>query len=94
MNEYLQDRDEVSGFLEAALEEYENDGDIKALMSAIQRVAEAQGGMTELARKTNLNRQNLYRIFSNEVSPRVNTLLKILRALGYTITIKSLAKAS
>jgi probable addiction module antidote protein len=94
MSTYLQDNEEVFSFLEAALEEYEEDGDIKALMSAIQRVAEVQGGMTELARKTSLNRQNLYRIFSNEVSPRINTLLRILRALGYTISIKKLVKAS
>lgn len=79
------------GYLETALEEYENDGDVKALMIAIQRVAEIKGGMTELARKTNLNRQNLYRIFSNQVSPRFDTLSKILKALGYTVSIKKLS---
>jgi len=95
MKDYLSKSPEnAMGYLETALEEYDSDSDIKALMLAIQRVAEIQGGMTELARKTGLNRQNLYRIFSNEVSPRFNTLLKILKALGYTISIKKLAKAS
>lgn len=94
MKEYLSESPEnTAGYLETALEEYEEDGDIKALMVAIQRVAEINGGMTELAKKTNLNRQNLYRIFSNQVSPRFNTLLKILKALGYTISLKKLATA-
>ena len=81
------------GYLETALEEYEEDNDVRALMIAIQRVAKIQGGMTELARKSGLNRQNLYRIFSNQVSPRFDTLSKILKALGYTISLKKLAAA-
>ncbi len=92
---YLSESPEnASGYLETALEEYEKDGDTRALMIAIQRVAELQGGITELARKSGLNRQNLYRIFSNQVSPRFDTLSKILRTLGYTISIKKLAKVS
>lgn len=92
MKDYLEESPENAvGYLETALEEYENDGDVKALMLAIQRVAEVKGGMTELAKKTGLNRQNLYRIFSNQVSPRFNTLSKILNALGYTVSIKKLS---
>ncbi len=95
MKEYLSESPEnIIGYLETALEEYENDGDTRALMVAIQRIAEVKGGITELAKKTNLNRQNLYRIFSNQVSPRFDTLSKILKALGYTVSIKKLADAS
>jgi len=95
MKDYLSKSPEnIVGYLETALEEYEEDGDTRALMIAIQRVAEIQGGITELARKAGVNRQNLYRIFSNQVSPRFNTLSKILRALGYTVSIKKLASAS
>lgn len=90
--DYLSESSENAiGYLETSLEEYEKDGNTKALMTAIQRVAEIQGGMTELAKKTGLNRQNLYRIFSNKVSPRFDTLSKILKALGYTISLKKIA---
>jgi probable addiction module antidote protein len=58
-------------------------------MRAIQRVAEAKGGISKLAEKTQLNRQNLYKIFSNKISPRFDTLTKILRALGFTFSLKS-----
>ena len=71
-------------------EEYQQDGDTKSLMRAIQRVADAKGGISKLAEITKLNRQNLYRIFSNQTSPRFDTLSKILRALGFTIAIKNL----
>ena len=89
MNSSLKDNYEAIAYLEIALEEYQTDGDTKSLMRAIQRVAEAKGGITKLAEDTKLNRQNLYRIFANKTSPRFDTLSKILRALGFTISIKS-----
>ncbi len=89
MNDSLKDSCEAIAYLEVALEEYQTDGSTKNLMRAIQRVAEAKGGISKLAQETNLNRQNLYRIFSNQTSPRLDTLSKILKALGFTISIKS-----
>ncbi|MDF5715812.1 MAG: hypothetical protein PUP93_18485 [Rhizonema sp. NSF051] len=46
--------------MEVALEEYELDGDLSFFLEALHNVAEAQGGLTQLASKTGLNRQNLY----------------------------------
>jgi probable addiction module antidote protein len=89
INESLQDDCEAVAYLELAIEEYQEDGDTKSLMRAIQRVAEAKGGISKLAEKTQLNRQNLYKIFSNKISPRFDTLTKILRALGFTFSLKS-----
>lgn len=89
INNSLQDDCEAAAYLELAIEEYQKDGNTKALMRAIQRVAEAKGGISKLAQETNLNRQNLYRIFSNQTSPRFDTITKILRALGYTFSLKS-----
>jgi len=89
MDQSLQDDCEAIAYLEVALEEYQSDGDTKSLMRAIQRVAEAKGGISKLAEVTKLNRQNLYRIFANKTSPRFDTLSKILRALGFTISIKA-----
>ena len=89
MNETLQDESEATAYLELAIEEYQTDGDTKSLMRAIQRVAEAKGGISKLAEDTKLNRQNLYRIFANQTSPRFDTLTKILRALGFTFSLKT-----
>ncbi len=89
MNNSLQDPDEASGYLEAAIEEYQIDGDAKYLMRAIQRIAVANGGISKLAQDTNLNRQNLYKIFSSQTSPRFDTFCKILNTLGFELCIKS-----
>ncbi len=90
MNDTLKDNCEAIAYLELALQDYQEDGDTSALMHAIQRVAEANGGISQLAEKTQLNRQNLYKIFSNKTSPRFDTLSKILHALGITISFKVL----
>ncbi|MGE3386042.1 MAG: DNA-binding protein [Bdellovibrionales bacterium] len=38
-------------------------------------------------RLTHLCRENLYRIFSNKRTPRLESLVKILNALGFKLTI-------
>jgi probable addiction module antidote protein len=80
-------------YLEVSLEEYEKDGDIAALLLAIRTIAEAKGRISDLARETHLSRQNLYKIFSNKVSPRFNTLTAILRSLGFTLSLKKIDAA-
>lgn len=60
----LRDPEEATTYLKLALEEYEVDGDTSPFLLALRNVAEASDGMTELAKKTNLNRQNLYRVLS------------------------------
>jgi probable addiction module antidote protein len=97
-DEYMQEQltanpEEIMTYLDVSLEEYENDGDIDALLIAIKRVAEVKGGITELAKKTNLSRQNLYKIFSHKVTPRFDNIVKILNALGYRFAIKKVANA-
>ena len=77
-------------YFEVTFSEYQKDGDTKALMFAIQRVADVRGGITKLAKETKLNRQNLYRIFSNKTSPRFDTITKILKALGIVMSFKIL----
>ena len=87
------DPEKVSVYLEVALDEYEKDGDLGALLLALRTIAEAKGRISDLARKTHLSRQNLYKIFSNKVSPRFNTLAVILRALGYSLCLKKIDAA-
>ena len=94
MQEHLsQSPEEILLYLDVALEEYENDRDIDALLLAIKHVANVKGGMTELDKKTGLSRQNLYKIFSHKISPRFDNIIKILNALGYTFAIKKVVNA-
>ena len=51
-------------------------------------VAKAQGGFTDLARRTGLSRQSLYKALSPEGNPRLDTLGNILSAMGFKLAVQ------
>lgn len=71
-------------YLKASLEE--NSDLPEVFLKAVETVAKSRG-FSNFAKKTGLNRENLYRIFSNERTPRLESLVKILDALGFKLTI-------
>ena len=83
----LKDPQDASLYLTEALIEFEQDHDINNFLKALKDVTEAQGGIGELARKTNLNRQNLYKLLSAKRQPKVETLGTILDGLGLQLCI-------
>lgn len=87
--EDLTDKEEAVAYLKVALEEYEFDRDLDAFMLALRNVAEAQGGITELAKKSNLNRPNLYRVLSGKGNPRLLTLYSVLTAMGFRLSVEA-----
>ncbi len=52
-------------------------------------VAARAKGMTEVARKTGLSRESLYKALSKEGNPEFATILKVMRALDLKITAKA-----
>ena len=85
--ESLKNPEEAFGYLQVAIEEYQEDGDSEALLVALRNVALAQGGIAKLAKKTHLNRQNLYNILSKKGNPRLDTFGTILKGLGFKLAI-------
>ena len=92
LKERLQDPDYARDFLDASLEEYERDGNKEAFLRAVRYVAEAQGGLTNLAEQAGLNRPNLYKALSDEGNPKLETIGAVLHALGYRLSVESLNK--
>ena len=84
----LKDVDEAEAYLQVALEEYDHDGDYEAFMLALKNLAEAQGGMQKLSRKAHLNRENLCRVLSRSGNITLETLSKIIHALGFRLTVR------
>src|SRR5438105_2594210 len=76
--ENLKDRSYAAGYLTAALEERE-----EVFLLALRDVAQALGGMAELAQATKLNRENLYDMLSAEGNPRLSSITAILDKLGF-----------
>lgn len=79
---------EADLYLQVAMEEYREDGDAEALLIALRNIAEARGGLGLLARKTHLNRQNLYHVLSQKGNPTLDTFGLILKGLGYRLEIQ------
>jgi probable addiction module antidote protein len=83
----LQDPEYAKTYLSVALEEYEQDKDASAFLTALRDVAEAQGGLTRLSKRTHLNRQNLYKALSPKGNPRLETIDTLLHGLGFRLDI-------
>ncbi len=80
--EYLDDDEVIAEYLsEAAADE-----NPAVLLSAIGDVAKARG-MTEIAAKSGLGRESLYKTFAVGAKPRHETVQAVLFALGMKITI-------
>lgn len=79
----LRDAQEAEEYLNAALEE----DDPELFLLALRNVAEAQGGVAELAEKTKLNRESLYRMLSERSNPEFRSLDALLHALGFRLTV-------
>jgi probable addiction module antidote protein len=69
------------------LEECLHDGDTALFTAALKHVAEAQGGIGKLSKTTRLNRETLYRTLSDDGNPRLDTLAKLLAAMGMRIGV-------
>ncbi|HEB72200.1 MAG TPA: helix-turn-helix domain-containing protein, partial [Nitrospirae bacterium] len=64
--------------------------DPRVFLIALRRVMEAQGvNMTDMAKKSGLNREHLYRILSKRGNPAIFNVNKILPVLGYHLSIES-----
>lgn len=85
--EQLADPKDAELYLQLALDEYEEDGDTEAFLLSLSSVAKAQGGFTELARRTGLSRQSLYKALSPEGNPRLDTLGNVLHAMGFKLSV-------
>ena len=84
----LKDPHEAAAYLEAAIE----DGDQGALMLALRHVAQAQGGVAAVARKSKLTREATYRMLSKPGNPELRSLTAILGAAGLRLSVKPIGK--
>ena len=82
--EWLKDPENAAGYLNAVLEEEDQD----ALLLALRNIAEAEGGMAAVAEKAHLKRESLYRMLSPRGNPALSNLFSILHGMGLKMTIQ------
>ena len=85
---YLHDPKHAKYALEVALEEFDQDNDVDVLLDTLRLVAQAQGGLSALARKTDVSRQALHEALSPQGNPRLRTFQNVLGSLGLRLSVK------
>ena len=93
MQEQLQDDEFQYAWLRQSMEDYIQDGDFAVFYRAIERVVKARTTVSKLAVELNMNRGNLSEILNGKVEPKMQTAFKILKGLGYEITLTKKASA-
>ena len=87
--EHLRTPEEMAAYLEACLEEAQDDAAFIA--KALGDIARAKG-MTQVARDAGLSRESLYKALSGERSPDFDTILKVVNALGIRLHAEALQR--
>ena len=83
--EALKDHTEAAAYLNAAMEE----GDRAVFLLALRNVVEANGGMAAIAEKAHLSRESLYRMLSKRGNPEIKSLLGLLQAMGFKLSVEA-----
>lgn len=74
---YLTDEDAIAEYMTAVLETEDTD----LLILALGDIARAKG-MAQVAKDAGLGRESLYKALTPGAKPRLDTILKVVRALG------------
>lgn len=83
-SEVLKTSEDIIEYLNAVLEESD---DIAVFQAALGDVARAQG-MTEIARQAGVGRESLYKALRQDSQPSLQTVSKVVSALGGRFAIK------
>ena len=80
--DYLKTEKDIATYLSAVLE----DGDPALFVAAIGDIARAKG-MTEIANRSGVTRESLYRALKVEARPRFETVTRVVQALGLKLRV-------
>ena len=81
--DFLDDAEMIADYLEVTLE----DGDPALIAKALGSIARSKG-MTEIAKKTGITREGLYKALSGDGDPKLSTFLGVIKSLGLRISVK------
>lgn len=86
--DYLNSIEDVAGYLEAVIEE--GDDDSTVIAQALGAIARSQN-FSEIARQAGMSREGLYKALSSDGNPSLATVVKVARALGLRLHFEAIA---
>lgn len=87
MNKVLQDEEYQKMYLNAAIQEFITDGDYDLFFQSLEQVIRARMSLNEFSKRTGITRKALYDMFKGERIPRLDTIGRLLKELGYTLNV-------
>ena len=81
--EFLETKEDVMAYLDAAVAE----NDIQLLLKAVWNIARSKG-MAQIAKELNLRREGLYDSLSPKGNPSFSTVAKVLDNLGFRLSVQ------
>jgi probable addiction module antidote protein len=85
----LKNEAEAKSYIDAALEQFFIDHNKELFLVALKQVIDAHGGITKVAKQTNINRQHLYRMLSSRGNPSFDNISLLLRAIGLRLKVEN-----
>jgi probable addiction module antidote protein len=88
VEELRADRELAVEYLRAAMASLDDPEDRGACLLALRTVAEAYGGLGQVAAEAGISRESLYRALSPKGNPTLKTLLAVLKTVGMRLSIE------
>ena len=85
--EIVNDKEQLRDFLNIAFEEYLEDGDFNSFYRSLELVIKSRDTMQNFANKVELSKMGLYNVVKGKKEPKITTLAKILKELGFSLKV-------
>ncbi len=83
LDELLEDPNYAADYLSEALRL----DDVETFLMSLKEVVRVHGDISAIAQKADLSRSTLYNMLGATTNPGIKTILSVLHAVGYDITI-------
>ncbi len=84
---HLADENYRREYLNQSIKDFIDEGDYNLFFKSLERVIRATDSLNNFANKTGIGRTALYEMFKGKRVPRLDTIGKILKELGYTLQV-------
>jgi probable addiction module antidote protein len=94
VKELRADREFALEYLKLALESLDDPENRGASLLMLRAVAEAYGGLAEIAARAGISRESLYRALSPKGNPTMKTLVAVVSSMGLRLSVVEPRKKS
>ena len=85
--EQLKNEEFQKEYMNESLAEYIEDGNFNAFFRSLENVTKSRDSISSFCKKAGIDRALLYDIFAGKRVPKIDTLAKIMKTLGYSLKI-------